>query len=869
MSKTYDGALTYTTQAADLSNLGTQLGVTGDSVSAATISYADKNAGTANKTVTLDSATINDGNSGNNYTVTLAGNATSTIAKRDIAIASITAANKTYDGTIAASITSASLSNVVSGETLAMSGSGTFADRNAADGKTVTVADVTALTKTDGTGAWINYNLTSTGVATTTANIAKKVVTLTAGGVSKTYDGTLSYSTQAADLSSLSTQLDVAGDSVSAATISFTDKNAGTANKTVTLDSTTVNDGNSGNNYQLTLAGNATSTIAKRDIAIASITAANKTYDGTNAASITSASLSNVVSGETLAMSGSGTFADRNAVDGKTVTVADVTALTKTDGTGAWSNYNLTSTGSATTTANIAKKVVTLTAGSVNKTYDGTLSYSTQAADLSNLGAQLGVSGDTVSAATIRYADKNAGTANKTVTLDSATVNDGNSGNNYQLTLAGNNASSIGQRSIAVTGITAANKTYDGSSTANIVGANFSNLVAGETLGLSGTGSMVDRNAGTGKTVTVADVLTLAQADGSGAWSNYALGAGSATTTVDVARKAITLTPASASKTYDGLQAYAPQASDMVALSNQLGVSGDTVSAATLAYADKNAGTGKTLLLQSATVADGNGGNNYQLTLASNSTSRIAQADLLVTAVDASKVQDGLPYAGGNGVRYTGWINGETSAELGGTLAYGGTSQGAVLPGIYRIEASGLAATNYSIRYAPGSLSVSNAPAPFLEPLPNNRPGVDTSSTPAAAATSAAASPPATSPATTSLPQRPLEPAPGTSTVSLQIVNEPSPQANGFTLVYVPSTVRTAGQGFRFALPDSALGELARSDILQVKKVDGNALPDWLRFDANARSFVAANVPPGGLPLRVRIVSGGQSTVIELLETNS
>jgi hypothetical protein len=105
--------------------------------------------------------------------------------------------------------------------------------------------------------------------------------------------------------------------------------------------------------------------------------------------------------------------------------------------------------------------------------------------------------------------------------------------------------------------------------------------------------------------------------------------------------------------------------------------------------------------------------------------------------------------------------------------------------------------------------------------------------------------------------------------VFLQVVDEPSPQAAGFTLVYVPTAVRNAGQGFRFTLPERALGQEAPGETAVSTLPNGDALPGWLSFEGNSHTFIASSVPPGGLPLRVRVLSGSKSILIELLETNS
>jgi hypothetical protein len=81
-----------------------------------------------------------------------------------------------------------------------------------------------------------------------------------------------------------------------------------------------------------------------------------------------------------------------------------------------------------------------------------------------------------------------------------------------------------------------------------------------------------------------------------------------------------------------------------------------------------------------------------------------------VTANNDSKTYDGLAYSGGNGVSYSGFVNGETASILSGTLAYGGTAQGAVNAGSYTLIASGLTSGNYIITYDPGTLAVAARP---------------------------------------------------------------------------------------------------------------------------------------------------------------
>ena len=90
---------------------------------------------------------------------------------------------------------------------------------------------------------------------------------------------------------------------------------------------------------------------------------------------------------ETLSVSGAGTCADKNAVGLQTVTVANGNSLSKVDGTGAWTNYNLTTNGPMTAAASITPKALTATASAPNKVYDGT---TTATAPLTLTSARIG-----------------------------------------------------------------------------------------------------------------------------------------------------------------------------------------------------------------------------------------------------------------------------------------------------------------------------------------------------------------------------------------------------------------------------------------------------------------------------------------------
>ena len=92
----------------------------------------------------------------------------------DAIAGSITANNKVYDGTAAATIATRTLASVIGGDAVSLvGGSATFSDKNVGNGKTVTATGLSLSGSAAG-----NYSVNST--ATTTANITPAPLTITA-----------------------------------------------------------------------------------------------------------------------------------------------------------------------------------------------------------------------------------------------------------------------------------------------------------------------------------------------------------------------------------------------------------------------------------------------------------------------------------------------------------------------------------------------------------------------------------------------------------------------------------------------------------------------------------------------------------------
>jgi len=94
-----------------------------------------------------------------------------TVLPKQVTLKNITAASKTYDGSRSANITTGTLSGTVQGETLFVNGQGLFDSPDAGRNKTVTVADVSTLNLTNGTGHWANYRLIGLGPISTSADV--------------------------------------------------------------------------------------------------------------------------------------------------------------------------------------------------------------------------------------------------------------------------------------------------------------------------------------------------------------------------------------------------------------------------------------------------------------------------------------------------------------------------------------------------------------------------------------------------------------------------------------------------------------------------------------------------------------------------
>ncbi len=593
--------------------------VLGDVITLAntTATFDTKNVGTG-KTVAINGISITGGTDAGNYTL---GNTTTTTTANITSVAltaTITVNNKVYDGFNTATILTRTLTGVIGGETVsAIGGLATFADKNVANGKTVSAIGLTL----DGVDAG---NYTYNGTAAGTADITVKTLTVSATGVNKVYDASTT-----ATVMLLSDK--VIGDDVTLAntTATFADKDVAN-DKTVSVSGISISGSDVVNYFLSNTTASATANITKAPLAV-TINLNNKTYNGNTSAVYSSTNprvLNGVIAGDDVIVvdTGSKTFDTKHVGAGKTVTATGLTL----DGVDA-GNYAFDGTG--TGTANITARPITVTAVTGAKVYNSTTaSVGTPAITSST------IVGTDVANFSQAYDNKNVGTG-KTLTA-SGTVTDDNSGANYTYTFVTNTTGVITTKVINVTAQTGS-KVYDGT-VSSVVAPVVNTLETGDTITTVPTQSYDTKNVGTGKTLTASGLIIN---DGFGG-ANYTISY-VVNSTGEVTAKALAISGVTASnKVYDtnttAVLSFAGAALTGVE-------SGDTanvtiVSVPTGTFDNANVATGKTVTITGVTLF-GSAAGNYTVSQPSASAD-ITKATPVITWANPTDIVAGTALSG-------------------------------------------------------------------------------------------------------------------------------------------------------------------------------------------------------------------------------
>ncbi|MGB1237509.1 MAG: beta strand repeat-containing protein, partial [Pseudomonadales bacterium] len=676
-NKTYDGSDAATVQFSTLDLVGS------DSVTftAASSTFDNKNAGT-DRAVTISGITLGGADKDNYSLASNANPVTADILKKNINY-TVSASDKVYDGTDAATLQFNTLDIIGTEDVSFATTSAVFSDENAGVDKTVSIAGITL----DGSGK-SNYTLAGSTTASASATINKRSVVITGNVGNKQYDGNRNANNVTVTLGNYVAGDDISVDQANVAA-TFDDKHAG-SNKAINVTGLVLS-GNDANNYTGTVTVNSTAIITKKDLNYTAL-ASNKVYDANKNAAV-SFSSNDIVAGDTVNFATtSALFDTANAGTGKTVTVTGLN-LTGADA----ANYNLVSNANPLT-ANIDKKDLSYTVAGQDRVYDGTLGATVQFSSDDIIGT------DDVTFATtsVTFSHKHAA-ANKVVSVNGISL-DGAAKDNYNLVspVSTTTTATVTKRSVVING-NVDNKTYDGSRAATGVTVTIGNKVGSDDLFVDQSGVSAvfsDKNAGNNKAIDVTGLVL------SGNDAHNYTGTVTVNSTATIGAKDLTYSAVGTNKTYNGNRGAT------VNFSSGDIISGDTVNiaAANSRFIDANAGVAKTVNFNGVSLTGADAGN-YNLTSATAGTvtANIDRRQLNVRLKNQRKRADGTAYSGGNGYVINGFAAIDNESDLGGSLIYGGSAQGATGPGVYQIAGSGFTSGNYDFNYISGELRINGS----------------------------------------------------------------------------------------------------------------------------------------------------------------
>jgi|GEM_PF-285326 len=599
-----------------------------------------RDVGTA-KPISISNIAIS-GTGAANYS--LAGTTATTTA--DITPKPVTAgysgASRVYSGVldVSASVIGSSL-QFVAGDNVGLAETARFTgDGSAGVNKAVSVTGISL------TGAQAaNYSLSNT-TATTTATITPRPLGVTGiTATSRVYDGTTTVAVNVAG-ATVDTSAVISGDVVSVtlppsgiSTGTLADRNVGN-NKPVAITGLAIG-GGSAANYALIGATGLTANVTPRGLT-AVYGGINKVYDGTADALVTASSTDILsIDAASLGFSAQGLFtAGKDVGMGKAVSVisAFLTGASR-------DNYTLSNI-TGNTTADITPRTLTANYGGGTRVYDGGIS----AVVTSTLANR--IAGDNVVATETAVftgtGARNVGNG-KPISVSNIALAGSDAGNYLLANSTDTTTGSITPKAITVSGLTnvvATDRVYDGTRVVAVtvptgvtLVPNSSDIIIGDVVTIdvpvSGvtTGSVVNKNVGNGKAVTV-DGLTLTGTDA----ANYSIG-GTAGISVNITPKSLTAAYSGVNRAYDGSIAASVSGTSIDLISgDSLLIRGNGIFTGLLA---KNVGTAKAISITSASLSGTDAGNYTLVNSTGSATADVTQRSITPTYTGGSRVYDG------------------------------------------------------------------------------------------------------------------------------------------------------------------------------------------------------------------------------------
>ena len=625
-------------------------------------------------------------------------------------------------------------------------------------------------------------------------------------------------------------------------------------------------------------------TVEQKTLTPAATSGLSKVYDGTDSMGSLGFGLTGLVGADAVRATGVGTYANANAGTAKAFTVAGI-GLAGTDA----ANYKLAANTLSATNGVVTTAPLLIKANNDSKTYDASAYAATAGVSYSGF-----VNGETAAdlGGTLAY----SGTAIGAVNVGNYVITpSGQTSSNYAISIGDGSLYispadvRVSATNVALTGTVG--KEYDGTNVATLSSGNY--VITGW-QGSDGanitqtTGTYDNANAGTNKLVSV----TLAGSDFSPTngtlLSNYNLPTAVSGNVGVISPKTVTVTNTSRNNTYDGSSYAALALGTTYSVGALVGL--DAVASITqtpsgfsgAASGAANAGTFN--VTPSAAVLSTGADSNYNFSYV-QSTHTVNQAPLSVTLTGTtSKVYDGntaATVAAGNFV-LTGFVNAEGANVSQTTGTFDNANPGTGKTVLAALSSSDFAAnsdtllSNYILPTSASGSIGTITPAPVVPSTPATiQPVVFTpvvissavqSSAPPSLMVSAVIS--SASPASSSAVGSGL--AGGSSSgVVVSTISSASLQVPGLVAVLVPAGTATSGTGLVIALPEQVVSSAAAGAAVQVTLSNNEPLPDWIRYDAATQTLVTSAVPAGAFPLSVLVTVGGQSTVVQISESQS
>ncbi len=584
-----------------------------------------------------------------------------------------------------------------------------------------------------------------------------------------------------------------------------------------------------------------------------------KQYDQTTVATLTTSNYdatTGAIDGDVVTLNNpvTGTYDSRNAGTGKTVTVSGLAIASVTDGATAVYGYALDPTALSEPIGIVTKAPLTVS-GLVaeDKLYDGTVT-----ANLSTATATLnGVfTGDDISleSATALFDTKNAGTSKPveaTITLF------GDDALNYAYNTTQTISATIAKARLTISAI-GSDKPYDGTDSAVVTLTNNHTSVNENFTLTYGSANFSTPNAASLPQAISVTGITLVGVDA----ANYEFNT-TAQTSAFINPKTLTATITAPDKVYDGTDTATPT----LTITDGL-VNGESVTATgTATFNSKNVPDANLVTLNSISLANGAGGlaSNYSLVTGQTVAARIIPASLQIIANDDTVHYTGIPYSGGNGFLYTGFINGENSTVLDGTLTYGGSSQGANDCGTYTLSLSGQTGSNYTISFVDGTVEILPVPlTPVLPELisPSLNNDLLTNAPPLLDLGSSSGE--------RNLQSFVPEIERSSNGITVQMVSSPTTPSTGLISVTIPQEMLRSESVFTITLPSEVIGSITA--MLQPEEVcllGGASLPNWIQYNCTTKTFSIHHAPEEAFPMTVQVSLGEKSWTMVISKKNS